>query len=323
MSLAEYLAKNYLTADDQPTKKKKRKRTTNLDVIDDSTTSLPASTANNTDGTPYGDNDDDTSEAQIVGDIIQDRPSIPREKRWKPAVKFEDQDRPDEQPTLELDAEAQADLLMESGAKAGLQTAAEVKAAIERKQRRDMEEFKRSTFSGKEHETTYRDATGRRLDPMLKRAEIRAQEELRKKEERETNAAEEQRQKDLRTGLAQRRAADDARAQLAKQQTQNFANTRDDEELNEMLKERERWNDPAAAFLSKAGKMKKKEGKRFGRNVPVYMGAAPPNRFGIRPGFRWDGVDRSNGFEKLWFQKQNEKKAWQEEWDRWEAGADD
>jgi len=320
MSLAEYLAKNYLTAD-HPTKKKKRKRTTNLDIIDDTTTSLP------TNPTSTNPDDDDLTEAQIVGDIIQDKPSIPRETRWKTAVKFEDpnDDRPDEQPTLSLDSETQDALLMESGAKAGLQTAAEVKAAIERKQKREMEEFKRSKLSGKELETTYRDATGRRLDPMLKRAEIRAQQEQREQAEKEAKIAEEQRQRDLRTGLAQRRAEEDARLALQRQGAQNFANTKDDEEYNEELKERERWNDPAAAFLSKDSKEKKgkKGGRKFGRNLPVYMGAAPPNRFGLRPGYRWDGVDRSNGFEKLWFQKQNEKRAYKEEWDRWEAGADD
>ncbi|KAH9975360.1 Pre-mRNA-splicing factor of RES complex-domain-containing protein [Lactifluus volemus] len=142
-------------------------------------------------------------------------------------------------------------------------------------------------------ETVYRDASGRKIDMKLERAEA-----ARKKREREEREA----QKMVwGKGLVQREEAEKRKQEEDRIRQRGFTRYADDEELNRSQKDKERWNDPAAAFVTKT--------RTKGPRKPEYTGPAPPpNRFGIKPGYRWDGVDRGNGFEKKFFQKQNERR---------------
>lgn len=97
-----------------------------------------------------------------------------------------------------------------------------------------------------------------------------------------------------------------SRATSKKAPSSSSSNTRDDPE--EELKKREIADDPMLEYF------RDKERKDKGLpSKPVYKGPFPPNRYNIRPGHRWDGVDRSNGYETKLLDKESSKKLKEEQ----------
>ncbi|KAL2761123.1 hypothetical protein ACRALDRAFT_205054 [Sodiomyces alcalophilus JCM 7366] len=324
--LSSFLATRYLVADPKPSKKRKRKQATEGLIIadDDDSWAKPSSSTQDDDPTLDGS-------VTISGTSADFRRS--KKSNWKslngpsktttttsstssstrpPATDSDAaaadailasaaaesaaaRDADDELPTIA----DQSVVKMSDGTHAGLQSAASVAAQLQKRREAEEAEFAalRKKKGGKKHEeeeTVYRDATGRRVDVAMKRAEARRMAAEQEERDRERQA------KTTARGDVQAADARARREALEEAKTMAFARTADDEEMNRELKERQRWNDPMAQFMDTTGGsgdgagVKGKKGK--GRK-PVYTGAAQPNRYGIRPGYRWDGVDRSNGFE--------------------------
>ncbi|KAH0623369.1 hypothetical protein JD844_031639 [Phrynosoma platyrhinos] len=190
---------------------------------------------------------------------------------------------------------------MLSGGKAGLVSAELL--------RREQQDLRRQGGSSSKHlesesqnaETVFRDKSGRKRD--LKQERLEQQKKAEEKSEREEQYAK------WGKGLAQSRQQQQNVEDAMKEMQKPLARYIDDQDLDKMLREQEREGDPMADFLRK----KKAKEKKDTKEKPRYNGPAPPlNRFNIWPGYRWDGVDRSNGFEQKRFARIASKKAVQE-----------
>ncbi|TKS82989.1 BUD13 -like protein [Collichthys lucidus] len=148
-------------------------------------------------------------------------------------------------------------------------------------------------------QTIFRDKSGKRRDLDSER------EEQRKKAGEK--AAKDEKYAQWGRGLAQSQMQQQKLEDAVLEAQKPLARHCDDEDLDRMLREQEREGDPMAAMLRR-----KKDPK------PQYKGPPPPpNRFNLLPGYRWDGVDRSNGFEKKRYMRMADKKAVQEAAYKW------
>jgi pre-mRNA-splicing factor CWC26 len=167
---------------------------------------------------------------------------------------------------------------MSSGHKAGLQGYRDFNKSELEIQRRKQEDARRMVDKYGMGETVYRDKHGRRT-----------------KEEEDGGVPSvdpKEQQRLLQEGRVQREALEAKAHEMAQLQRSTFARHQDDEQLEELRRREIRMDDPMARYAVK------RQRKTALPTRPVYKGPPPkPNRYGIRPGYRWDGIDRGNGFE--------------------------
>ena len=204
-----------------------------------------------------------------------------------------------------------------AGKVAGLSDAKSVREEMKRLQEREAQVMQRlgDETLGRNSKTVYRDrGTGRVRD-----LEAEAAVSVKTDKEGEERAA---RYKDWSQGLRQREERNERLQQDLKEMDKPLARYEDDEDRDKFLKEKELDDDPMLQFVRRK-KLKEKVRDAAGRGEvvfakPAYRGPPPPpNRFAILPGYRWDGVDRSNGYEKKLIDKQAERMAVQEEAYKW------
>lgn len=205
--------------------------------------------------------------------------------------------------------------------KTGLITGRDMQDEFIKTKQNDLMRFEQMdpSMSGRGAEPVYRDKkTGQRIS---KEEFLKPKEKIQEKPK--------EKKIEWGQGLAQKREAEARLQELELEKDRPFARSRDDPELDKILKERVRWGDPMAHLVKKKhselalpdlgnNEKMKESGFIIPQGIPSHSWIkrgidAAPNRYGISPGRHWDGVDRSNGFEKQMFKRMNEKQATERE----------
>eukprot|EP01135_Chromosphaera_perkinsii_P001008 Nk52_evm22s156 gene=Nk52_evmTU22s156 len=237
--------------------------------------------------------------------------SPPRTRKRKESL---DSDRDSASPEGSSEKAKAEKVLLSSGARAGLQSGEDARKEAERLRSSQKERYERADpeLLGRGAETVHRDkSTGKKLDAKL--------EKLKQREAEAEEAAKMEKYMKWGKGVVQQSDKEKRLADDLYEASKPFARGVDDEDREALLKGEDRDGDPMANYFAKK-KAKKKRRKRDDDEFefPPYTGPmGPPNRFNIKPGHRWDGVDRSNGFEKEYFKAISAQKARDNSYQEW------
>ncbi|KAK9459317.1 Pre-mRNA-splicing factor of RES complex-domain-containing protein [Lipomyces oligophaga] len=293
MSRLDYLASKYLIAEGPPKKRKKTKtsKSSKEIVIEDE----PGWTD------PKDSDQDEIGEDAPVVENVSVRPIVVS-AGWKKVGHSVDSKYPGDSENLadstvasESNPASDALVVPEEPVRriGGLKSGKTVKAELDRRKAYEFARMEASGTSGKNSAVVYRDASGKKIDIEAYKAKMQLQLEAEQRKIRE----DEERQVELNRGVVQQLDAKRALEQEREQESSSTTSLKisqyaDDKELNDNLKQQQLWEDPAAKFLTS-----QKSERKSVSGLKLYQGPYPPNRFNIPPGYRWDGVDRSNGFE--------------------------
>ena len=181
---------------------------------------------------------------------------------------------------------------MKDGSKAGLVHLKQYEEDQARNEKKRNELDKKIFNDNQPMETIYRDKDGNQLSASAafekKQKLEKEQKELEKKQKIMNNLGAVQ----MKESIKNKKMFEDIKKST-------FSRYKNDKQLQKELKSRQRVDDPMAKFVQNEGNNSSSSTSNVKNinpnNVPLKQ--ALPNRFKIKPGYRWDGVDRGNGFE--------------------------
>merc|ERR1719215_745759 len=204
---------------------------------------------------------------------------------------------------------------MSSGLRAGLVAGTDLRkeTADIRQRQREALEAAPAEATGKGAETVYRNRDGGR---------VTREEWLESKQKHRKKRPSEYPEQELEWGggLKQQVNREEEQAELSRIAAQPFARYEPDEKYQEELRSKKDWHDPMKqdAAEDAAAQVRAARGPR--QEKPVCPHMAWLNRFDIRPGYRWDGKIRTNGFETKLIEANNMKEYQRREaWRRMDA----